>query len=757
MLVSFATSCLWSSPVVADGQPVPGFGVNGVMIDATFASGRQVRPEQVVQLADGALVVSGFLQTPGQQAVQQFVARYSPLGQPDPTFGVGGVIFPSGVVRDLAPLPDGRTLVATLSATSGLSVLNPDGTIAPLATGLAPRQLVGRPDGATYALGDSTSGMRVASLIRPDTSIDTTFNPDIAALLPPGSRMGATNVAYSAPNGTVLSDGRLVVAFAYTTGSPGQVLCGLVALLSDGSHDTTFGVGGIVSTPRAVCRVAHFVDDTIRMSGDFGDPVLSFSPDGTPPGSVAPPLDDVNLEFAGTGGFYRQTSSSQIAGLDPRGNLDPSFGAGGVATLPGISIAGFSLLDSGDIVAWGTPNDNTSALALGMVDGSAGIAPQPPAVATTKFVPVVPRRILDTRDGIGAPAGAVGEGGQIDVQIAGVESVPTTGVAAVLLNVTATEATQAGYVSVYPSGTRRPVVSSLNLEAAGQTAANLVTVKVGANGKVTLFTSGGTQLVADLAGYYVPTSASSDGRLQTSTPERILDTRSGLGALQAKLPAGGTLDLQVTGRGPVPADGVSAVVLNVTADQATADGFVTVWPTGQVMPTVSNLNLTAGETRANLVVVPVGAGGAVSLFTMGGADLIADVAGWFTDSTAAVGSAGLFVPVTPVRMLDTRQEPTAPTSPVSSLTRMIGSTAVVPPNAASAVAANLTVTESGGAGYVTAWPADTTRPLVSNLNTVRFGQTVANAVIVPLGHDAVSLYTQAGAHLIIDVTGWYTG
>jgi len=442
--------------------------------------------------------------------------------------------------------------------------------------------------------------------------------------------------------------------------------------------------------------------------------------------------------------------------LDRFGSLDPSFGSGGLATLPGMSVAGFSLLDSGDIAAWGTANGNASALAVGMIDGSAGVALRPPAVATTKFVPVVPRRILDTRHGIGAPAGVVGAGRQIDVQIAGIEGVPAIGVAAVVLNVTATEAVQAGYVSVYPSGTRRPLVSSVNVDTTGHTAANLVTVKVGANGKVTLFTSGGTHLVADLAGYYVPASTSPDGRLQTSTPERILDTRSGLGAQQAKPPAGGTLDLQITGRGPVPAVGVSAVVLNITADQATADGFVTVWPTGQVMPTVSNLNLTAGETRANLVVVPVGAGGHVSLFTMGGADLIADVAGWFTDSTAAVGSAGLFVPLTPVRMLDTRQEPTAPTSPVSSLTRLIGSTKVVPPNAASAVVANITVTESGGPGYVTAWPAGTSRPLVSNLNTVRAGQTVPNAAIVPLGSDAVSLYTQAGGHLIIDVTGWYT-
>ena len=754
--VALTTQCFSPSLVGADGQPVPGFGINGVMIDASFAGGRQVRPEQVVQLPDGALVVSGFLQTPGQPAVQQFVARYSSLGQLDPTFGTGGVIFPAGVVRDLTPQPDGRIVLATLSATDGLSVLEADGTITPLPNQLVPRQLVGRPDGATYALGDNAHGTRVASLVRPDASIDATFNPDIAALLPSGFRMGASNVAYSTPNGTLLSDGRLVVAFAFTTATPSEVLCGLVALLGDGHYDTTFGVGGVVSTPRAICRVAHFVDDTIRMSGDFGDPVLAFSPDGTPLGTIPPPLDEVNLEFAGTGGFYRQTSSSQIAGLDHLGNLDRSFGAGGVATLPGMVINGFSLLASGDIVAWGNPTGSTSALALGLIDGSLGVAPQPPALATTKYVPIVPRRILDTRDGIGAPAGTVSAGGQIELQIAGVGSVPATGVAAVVLNVTATEAVQAGYVSAYTTGTRRPLVSSLNLETIGQTVANLVTVKIGSNGKVTLFTSGGTHLVADLAGYYVPASTSSDGRLQTSTPQRILDTRDGLGAVQAKLPAGGQIDVQVTGRGPVPAGGVSAVVLNVTADQASADGYVTVWPTGTAMPTVSNLNLVAGETRANLVVVPVGAGGKVSLFTMGGADLIADVAGWFTDSTAAVDSAGLFVPITPVRMLDTRQETTPPTSPVSSMTRQIGSTAVVPPNAAVAVAANITVTQSAGAGYATVWPAHTSRPLVSNLSTVRADQTVPNAVIVPLGLDAVSLYTQAGEHLIIDIAGWYT-
>jgi hypothetical protein len=416
----------------------------------------------------------------------------------------------------------------------------------------------------------------------------------------------------------------------------------------------------------------------------------------------------------------------------------------------------FKLLDSGDIIALGTSETDGTVLALARITASFGTALQPPAVDTTKFVPVPPKRILDTRDGTGAQAAKLGVGAQIDLQIAGVAGVPVTDVSAVVLNVTATEAAQPGYVSVFPSGTRRPTASNLNLETPGQTAANLVTVKVGANGKVSLFTSGSTHLLADVAGYYTPAVTSTAGRLQTAVPQRILDTREGLGAPKAKPGAGGHIDLQVTGRGPVPAAGVSAVILNITGDQATIDGFVTVWPSGTDRPVVSNLNLITGETRANLVVVPVGTDGRVSLFTSGGTDLIADVAGWFTDATAPNDSVGLFVPITPTRVLDTRQESAPPTASVSSLTRLIGATTVVPPASTTAIAANVTVTQSTGAGFVTAWPAHTALPLVSNLNTTHAGQTIPNAVVVPLGLDELSLYTQSGAHLIIDVNGWYT-
>jgi hypothetical protein len=79
--------------------------------------------------------------------------------------------------------------------------------------------------------------------------------------------------------------------------------------------------------------------------------------------------------------------------------------------------------------------------------------------------------------------------------------VPASGVAAVVLNVAVTAPVSAGFISVYPTGVARPTASNLNF-VAGQTIANLVVVGVGSNGNVSLYNaSGGTHLVADVAGY----------------------------------------------------------------------------------------------------------------------------------------------------------------------------------------------------------------------------------------------------------------
>ena len=242
-----------------------------------------------------------------------------------------------------------------------------------------------------------------------------------------------------------------------------------------------------------------------------------------------------------------------------------------------------------------------------------------PDGAGGRYRAVTPARILDTR-----PASKLGPASAVGLQVTGQGGVPATGVSAVVLNVTVTEPTATSFLTAWPAGEARPLASNLNF-VAGQTVPNLVVVKVGAGGKVDLFNyAGAAHVVVDVAGWYGAEGAAAGGTFTPVTPSRLLDTRTG-----AKVGPDGTLGLQVTGRGGVPASGVTAVVLNVTATEPTATGFLTAWPAGEARPLASNLNFSAGQTVPNLVVVKVGAGGVVNLFNHSGSThVVADVAGW---------------------------------------------------------------------------------------------------------------------------------
>ena len=246
----------------------------------------------------------------------------------------------------------------------------------------------------------------------------------------------------------------------------------------------------------------------------------------------------------------------------------------------------------------------------------------------TGIEPLVPARVLDTRTGVGAPAAKVGADGVVDLTVNGRGGVPDSGVGAVVLNVTAVDATAWSYITAWPTGASRPDASNLNVEA-GDTIPNLVIVKVGDGGRVSLYNfAGEVDLLADVVGWFP-----AGGGLQPLVPARVLDTRTGVGAPAAKVGADGVVDLTVTGRGGVPDSGVGAVVLNVTAVDATAWSYITAWPTGAPRPEASNLNVEAGDTIPNLVIVKVGDGGRVSLYNFAGeVDLLADVVGWFPDA-----------------------------------------------------------------------------------------------------------------------------
>ena len=122
---------------------------------------------------------------------------------------------------------------------------------------------------------------------------------------------------------------------------------------------------------------------------------------------------------------------------------------------------------------------------------------------TASYVPLTPTRVVDTRAGTGGPRRALDHRSSRQVQLSGAAGLPSTGVAAVVANVTGIEPTASEtYLSLYPAGAPRPVVSSLNLRR-GQVFPNLATATLGTGGAVEVYNhSGSTHLVVDVAGYY---------------------------------------------------------------------------------------------------------------------------------------------------------------------------------------------------------------------------------------------------------------
>ncbi len=368
------------------------------------------------------------------------------------------------------------------------------------------------------------------------------------------------------------------------------------------------------------------------------------------------------------------------------------------------------------------------------------------------FEVVEQRRLCDTRSRPGAPYGygysLVGDT-RIRVGITDQPGVPTDAVAAVLSVTAVSKGAGANFVTVFPAGTPLPDVSSLNMSPFDGAVANLVTIKLGA-GAVDLYAYVPCDLIVDVIGVYRPTTAPvAAGRLVAfPSAVRALDTRSGA------QPGVGSIS-RVNLNGLVPAD-ATAVVGTLTAVTAGVPGFVTAFPRGNSVPDTSNLNVGAGETRAVGVITRLGsADGAVGvdLYNFCGAHLLFDVVGYMTGPGAVSSSTGLFVPITPVRMMDTRRE---------KMRSWHGGTKQfslpAPINTrAQAIAMNLTVSATVDAGFFTVYAAQTPRREVSNLNVTGSGQTVANHAITRISTAGVACYSYGAAHIICDVMGWYTG
>ncbi len=274
----------------------------------------------------------------------------------------------------------------------------------------------------------------------------------------------------------------------------------------------------------------------------------------------------------------------------------------------------------------------------------------------------IPARICDTRGGnpshlsggatqcntntaTGSPDKLVMPSSPLTITVTGNGGVPSTGVEAAVLNVTAVGPRGPGYVTVYPTGTSRPTASNLNF-AAGQVVANRVTVPVSSSGQVTFYAAAPTDLVVDVSGYFTATGGTGAEFTPEPAPVRICDTRGSnpsglvapytqcnthLGPGSPSKPIGprASVAIQASGLAAVPSGATTAVV-NLTAVAPSASGYLTVYP-GGTRPTTSDLDPPAGAVLADMVAATLSSSGAFDVFNAAGdTNIVVDVAGWYS-------------------------------------------------------------------------------------------------------------------------------
>ncbi|MFD8722315.1 hypothetical protein ACFV2H_31135 [Streptomyces sp. NPDC059629] len=376
-------------------------------------------------------------------------------------------------------------------------------------------------------------------------------------------------------------------------------------------------------------------------------------------------------------------------------------------------------------------------------------------VVGADYTPLTPVRLLDTRHAVGVTTTTpVAAGADLVLPIPTIADIPAADVSAIVANVTVTQPTAGGHLTLYPhNGQSLPTASNLNFTA-GQTVANLVTVPVDGGGVVFHNGSSGTvHVLMDLQGYY----GRAGSGFKPLAPTRVLDTRSGLGISAARaIAAHATLSLDLSGR--VPA-GTTAVVLNLTGTRPTQHGYLTAYPDAGSMPGVSNLNFTAGQTVPNLAVVPV-TNGKVDFYNGSGGtvQVVADLEGYF--GSGGTGANQSYVPFGPARVVDTRSDSDVP-GPVQAY----GSISFFPlwhkdctadcPRPAGAVL-NVTATQPKKNGFLTVYPNEQTVPNASNLNFTA-GQTVPNLVSVADPGLIIGVYNHSSGsvQVIVDQEGYY--
>jgi hypothetical protein len=442
-------------------------------------------------------------------------------------------------------------------------------------------------------------------------------------------------------------------------------------------------------------------------------------------------------------------------------------------------------------------------LAVSTAVTSASVAQAAPSMGSA-YSPISPIRVADSRDGFGISSKLASQDTRtlkvVTPAVTAAAGVNAATVTAVAVQVTATQTTGPGHFTVFPADKSRPLASSLNVMRPNHTITNLVSVPVSPSGEIKIFAHSGSHVVVDVQGVFVESNASRAGRLELRTqPTRVVDTRvmwppdSETSRPPGKLAARSTTVIDLKGTVPETA---SAVVVNLTSVNNAAQGFLTAFPYGSPLPNASNLNYPDPALRT-----AVGSQGYVALkdgkfnvYSLVETDLVVDVAGYFTGSDAPSSSDGLFVPVAPYRMLDTREASNSTQGLAGNIPRRgsllpvpVHSRGGLPDVGVSAVSGNLTLTQTSGPGWARMNAGGVAEAETSNVNSGFANHTVANHVLSAVSdmdsfdrylepYDAddpetqrlgrlpvvfvshgIAVRTSVQSHLVFDATGYFIG
>ena len=415
------------------------------------------------------------------------------------------------------------------------------------------------------------------------------------------------------------------------------------------TYSYNYGDGTITSSASHRYTATGSYTITVTATSDFGGTVSTH----TSITILAPVTFSASVVV--TPGYGTQVTANVTVTTDwPITGATLKFGDGKTPQDITLTANGSTATDSVNY-AYTTPGTYPVSLTVSDASGAQTTVGDSVTTKGTDYTPYGPTRLLDTRQNQGGSSSQLANSGSIKLKIAGTGTIPAN-VTAVALNLTVVNATGSGYIQA-DTGTDTGTSTVNYSKQTGAIYSNAVIAQVASDGTVTLRNFGAApavkvDLIADLTGYFAPAAGSAYDFI---TPVRLMDTRKGTGAPKAKLAAKQTDVLPIDGATSLPASGITAVTVNITATNTVSTGYLLAYPDKAALPISSTLNWNGSTTKAATAIVQVGTDGAIDVYNGGAGtaatDVIVDVTGYFTNT----GSGDVYVPVTPDRVFDSRK------------------------------------------------------------------------------------------------------